>query len=236
MTALRTAGKFKRPPVLASVLAVAGISVLCGLGTWQLYRLSEKEALLARIEQWQAQSPAPELSAADFTEDNLYKHGVLRGEWLAEQTIRLIPRIRKGAPGAHLYTPLRLEDDSYVLVNRGWVPQGYADSTLPQGIAYVEGDIAPFPRPNPFTPQNKPGSQDWYRISAAITGDTLGAEPLPFMLRATRQPEGASLPDTAATAPRINNNHAHYAAFWFCMAGILAVIFFLRFMKPDGKA
>lgn len=229
----------KRPPFTASVLAVAGIAVLCGLGTWQVYRLSAKEELLARIEIWRAETPPPALAPADFKPENLYRHGLLQGEWLAGHTIRLVPRSHDGKPGAHLYTPLKLTSDSYVMVNRGWVPQDYNAPPLPQGRITIEGDIAPYPAPNAFTPENKAGARDWYRLSPSSMDNALGGglKAQAFILRASDSAAGrSSLPDTEATAPQINNNHASYAAFWFTMAGVLALIFFLRFMRTGDKA
>jgi cytochrome oxidase assembly protein ShyY1 len=118
------------------------------------------------------------------------------------------------------------------MVNRGWVPQGSEGPALPGGAAAIEGQIQNFPSPNVFTPDNPRSGRDWYRLNRKAAQGLIKSdiEMAPLILRAT---EG-NMPDTKATTPQIPNNHAAYAAFWFWMASILAVIFFLRFIRKPA--
>lgn len=240
--------RLKRPPLGASVAALCGIGILCGLGTWQLERLQEKEALLHRLEA-QTKAPAMELHFQDFTDDkNIYRHGKLYGRYLADKSVLLIPRTYNGAPGGHLYTPLRLPGGEIVMVNRGWVPDGYDTAKFLAGPPNVQavGEIINLPQPNRFTPDNPSIStepREWYRLDNVALKTLLGEKTriAPLMLRRTSAPgkvgnltdaaaTGKDIPVTEATKPHINNNHASYAAFWYGMALVLAVIFFLRFI------
>lgn len=218
----------KRPPLLASVLALSGICVLCGLGNWQLERLAEKEAFLEQLS-LQQKSPPGTLTHADFSDKNLYKRGTLKGRWLPETTIKLMPRSFEGTPGAHVYTALETEPSRAVMINRGWIAEGSEVPLLESGP--ISGEISKFPTPNFFTPENPAEGFEWYRISPEAVEKMSGGrwEIEPFILRADDGSTGPLL--TAATKPQINNNHASYAAFWFCMAFVLAGVFFLRFMR-----
>lgn len=224
--------KFQKPPLIASVLAVSGIAVLCGLGYWQCVRLAEKEAFLERVALQQAQSPGT-LTPQDFSEDNLYKRGTLKGRWLNDTTIKLIPRSFEGKPGTHLYTAFEIARGQAVMVNRGWLPQG---SPIPPATENtINGEISKFPSPNFFTPENPAEGMDWYRLSPQAIETITGKEwkIAAFILRAD---DNSSPLVTNATKPQINNNHANYAAFWFSLTFILGVMFVLRFMRKDMKA
>jgi surfeit locus 1 family protein len=237
-----TAFHLQRPPLAASLLALCGVGVLCGLGTWQVNRLAEKEAFLRQLKA-EAEQPASALSFQDFTPATLYKRGTLRGHWLSAGTVALIPRTYEGRPGAHLYTPLKLKGGEIVLVNRGWVPDSYQDTALPRGPVTIRGEIIHLPRPNPFTPPNPEtketsGARRWYRLDeAALKTLFPGTETVaPVMLRAENaQEDGVRPPVTKATEIQINNNHAAYAAFWYGMALVLSAVFFLRFMVVKGR-
>ncbi|MCD8497615.1 MAG: SURF1 family protein [Alphaproteobacteria bacterium] len=225
--------RFQKPPLVASILTLGGISVLCGLGTWQLQRLAQKEEFLAQIARWQ-ETPQESLTFDDFSDEaQLYKPGTLQGHWLDNAAVKLIPRSYDGKAGAHIYTPLDIGEGRIVIVNRGWVPQGYDLPESPSGSISLTGEIGRFPTPNMFTPDNPADTKEWYRVSVlafqAALGD--GNEVAPLALRQTRDDSSlTNLPLTDATKPQINNNHASYAAFWFAMAGIMAGVFTLRFL------
>ena len=213
----------RKPPVIASVMALCGIGVLCGLGSWQIERLGEKTRFLEQRALWQSEAPQA-LSFDDFTAENAYRPGTLEGRWLGEEW-RLIPRSFDGLPGAHLYQALELAQGQVVIVNRGFIVPGHYDEAAPAGQARLTGEIQPFPTPNMFTPENAPDSADIYRISPKIVA---GEEVAPLIFREVAG--GRVVPNTAATEAKVNNNHAAYAAFWFWMAAILGAIFALRFM------
>ena len=237
--------RLKKPPLTASLIALCAAGILCGLGTWQVVRLSEKEALLQTIET-EAQKPHTQLSYADFSDKkNIYRYGTLEGRWLPEQSLTLIPRTYEGKAGGHLYTPLALMDGEIVMINRGWIPENYQNAPMPRGSVTVTGEILPLPSPNMFTPDNPSASSDapnrrLYRLDGPTLKTLLGSHVTiaPLILRADNRledenPEGQTPPVTIATQPHINNNHASYALFWYSMALILAVIFVLRFMRDD---
>ncbi len=139
---------------LVSLAALAGFAVTLSLGFWQLSRAAQKEALQAAIK---AQNGLPALNMSAFGPGRdlaplVHRNAVLRGTWLAAQTVFLDNRQMDGKPGFFVMTPLRLESSGGVLlVQRGWVQRNFTDRAqlpqvpTPQGVVEVAGRIAPPP-------------------------------------------------------------------------------------------
>lgn len=147
---MRAAGR--RWLVLAATVLAAALTARLGL--WQLDRAAQKNALQAALESRRA---LPALPAAELARDAAaapaqhHRAIVVEGQWQPALTIYLDNRQMNGRPGFFALTPLRLDDGSAVLVQRGWVPRDADERTrivvppLPQGRVQVRGRIAPAP-------------------------------------------------------------------------------------------
>ncbi len=136
--------------VLLAALALALLTAR--LGWWQLDRAAQKTAMQAALDQ---RSALPPLPAADWPSSAAgalaqeYRHTQVSGVWLNEFSIYLDNRPINGRTGFYLVTPLRLDDGTAVLVQRGWLPRDAADRTHVQpppaepGLVTVAGRIAP---------------------------------------------------------------------------------------------
>jgi len=230
----------RRPPFWATVLTIAGVLVLCSLGTWQVKRLHWKEALLQKIDAVYridaANNPLTidDLKAASLRGE-LYLRGSVHGRFLPDKDLRGSPHPLDGNPGSYLYVPLQMDGGGTVLVNRGWVPAGPLTVETPQTSIIVSG-LFKFPaKGNVFTPPNIPEQQAWYRIDLSQIAAAKGLENLaPYVLYAEGDKD--ALPKPADIRIALNNNHLAYAIFWFAMAGVLIVIYTLRFIVRDRKA
>lgn len=132
-------------------MALLALIATVSLGRWQLDRAAYKEALQIDID---AQKQRPPLDQADFLAldkpaDAIHRTVVLRGLWLAPQTVYLDNRPMHGAPGFYVLTPLALEgSEQTVMVQRGWLQRNFADRTqlgpidTPTGLVEVTGRIA----------------------------------------------------------------------------------------------
>ena len=225
MTALR------RPPLAALLLALLGVAILCGLGTWQLQRLQWKNEILAKLETAYAEQDAQPLDTENFGPRD-FRYGRVSGIFRTDKALLLGPRTRNGKIGNDLLVPFDLGNTT-IIVNMGW-----ADGTLAsQPIHHLNGrqvwfeGLARAPDWNAFTPENDPARNVWYRADtqAIANAKNLGST-LPFILYAERASHkfDAAFPNNERWQP--NNNHAQYAMFWFSMAGILIVVFALRFI------
>jgi surfeit locus 1 family protein len=134
-------------PTLWPTLGVAVVVALTlGFGNWQRHRVAEKEALHEQFEH-AARQPPLELSAMlpDATALR-FRQVRATGEFDAGAQLLIDNRIHSGRPGYEVVAPLRLANDRYVLVDRGWVAQGSTRADLPgvpppAGVISVEGRI-----------------------------------------------------------------------------------------------
>ena len=136
--------------LLLAALAVAALTAR--LGVWQLDRAAQKSQLQQALDQRSAMAP---LTAAELPRRAAevpalqHRRVVLRGQWLSGASVYLDNRPMNGRAGFYLVTPLRLDDGSAVLVQRGWLPRDMQDrtrvATPPEtaASAVVLGRIAP---------------------------------------------------------------------------------------------
>src|SRR6185295_8022579 len=112
------AGYSFRPRLWALALAFAACAAGIALGNWQSRRADEKRARAAEVEKKQVS---------------------LLGVFRAELTVLLDNKIRDHRVGYEVVTPLRLDDATYVLVNRGWFEHGAKEPAAPAGRVRIEG-------------------------------------------------------------------------------------------------
>ncbi len=141
----------------AAVVLLAALAAAAGtarLGLWQLDRAAQKLALHDAQQRQRALPPLPPAELARTPEAvpaQRHRSVVLQGRWLGAYTVFLENRQMNGRPGFYAVTPLRLDDGSAVLVERGWAPRDLLDRTRlavpppPEGVVQVQGRIAPGP-------------------------------------------------------------------------------------------
>jgi surfeit locus 1 family protein len=142
----------RRWVVLVAALAAAALTARLGL--WQLDRAAQKEHLQAMLDTRIALPPLPPAELARDAQAAAAQHYRairIEGQWLPALTVYLENRQLNGRPGFYAVTPLRLDDGSAVLVQRGWLPRDLMDRTRivamppPTGRVVVQGHIAPAP-------------------------------------------------------------------------------------------
>ena len=218
---------------------VLGLSILLGLGTWQLQRLAWKEDLIAQRQAGLAMPPADFPSdAADWPSDaadwrdfdfrTVKTNGSFRHD--LEQLFGV--ETKSGVLGYRVLTPLVRSDGPAVLVDRGWVPADKADPTArtegqPSGAVHVEG-IARYrlnDRPGWFTPENDPSAKHWYSYDLPAMENALGLDLAPLVVEADATPNPGGLPVGGRTKVALTNNHLHYAITWYGLAAALLGVY-----------
>lgn len=135
------------PPSWLAVLSLTAIALLIALGGWQIERRAWKLALIDRVEQ-RVHAPAqpipspaawPTVSAAN----DEYRHVSVSGRFLHDRET-LAQAVTEEGPGYWVLTPLRRDDGTLVLVNRGFVPSDRRDASTrwdgnPQGQVEITG-------------------------------------------------------------------------------------------------
>lgn len=218
-------------PLLATVLTICAVVVLCALGSWQVQRLQWKNNLIAQMEAARAAGPKDVAFAGIKGDAPLYAR--LRGRYGAV-TFHVGPRTYKGEVGSYVFAPIAM-DGGAVLVNRGWVPQGQEKNVKPpEGEVSVTGLLRLPERGNPFTPPNDPVKNEWFRADPAQMAQAAGIGEIAALIMHVENeaPESPSLQPVRATPQAsLPNDHLQYAVFWFAMAGVLLVIYYLRFWR-----
>jgi surfeit locus 1 family protein len=110
-----------RPRGWALALTAAACAAFVLLGNWQARRAEAKRALGAELER-SLKSPPIDLSNMIEVSSLIHKRVLARGRFVAERTVLLDNKLRRGRPGYEVVMPLRLAgSESNVLVNRGWI-------------------------------------------------------------------------------------------------------------------
>lgn len=220
-------------PVFATILMILSLAILCSLGIWQLQRLQWKENLLADIAAARAAGPQ-ETGFEDIRVERAPLYARLRGQY-AKDVFPVSPRTYRGENGFHILAPFVMAGGGVVMVNRGWVPQGQERNiAAPPGTVAVSGLMRLPGRGNPFVPANDPRNNRWFNIDPAQMAAAAGFEHIaPLVMYAESEaPESASLqPVRAALQWSPPDNHGQYAFFWFSMAVVLLIIYYLRFWR-----
>jgi cytochrome oxidase assembly protein ShyY1 len=134
----------RRLPIIPTLLVLVAVGIMVRLGIWQLHRLGEKEALLARYQAAHVSSaevPWPATKAvADMA---LYR----RSRLLCAKVVGhsgIAGRNAAGEPGIAQYAQCVLPDGSQASVVMGWARNPNTTGTWTGGE--VRGIVAPGPR------------------------------------------------------------------------------------------
>lgn len=235
-------GVTARPHGAAWRLLAAGLGVglccvaLVGLGTWQLQRLAEKEALMAMIA---ARAGAP---AADLPPPAAWS-GLTRGrdEYRHVRVVGVFDHAREAlvytvrtaeagppeGPGALVVTPLMRADGPPILINRGFVPQARRDPAT-RATGQVEGqvDLTGLLRmpeeASWFVPLNDRARGTFFRKDPASLAAAMGLEAAaPFIIDLDAGPVPGGLPLAGTTRLTFPNRHLEYALTWYALAATL---------------
>jgi surfeit locus 1 family protein len=237
-----------------AVLALVVVMVL--LGFWQLRRLDDKRGYAALIEARQsapaldvlAVVPAGEAVDAPGVDAVLYRSVTATGVYEDDDTVVVENRTYNGASGAWVLTPLRLEDGSAVLVNRGFIgfdrDGGIVAPPAPEGQVSVDGLVFPSQERGRFGPTDAEqgvldvlARVDLDRFAAQVDYDVLPAYIQLVVSSPPEDPAPAGAPalvPLGAPAPD-EGPHLAYAVQWFIFTTIAAVgyVLLLRRVARD---
>jgi surfeit locus 1 family protein len=234
-----------RPGILPTLGAAALMGLFIALGVWQLNRAQEKQAMLLQYEA-RNQRPAVELRppVADMPS---WRHRRVRvtGHFDADRQFLLDNQVYRGRAGYHVLTPLVLaQDQSRVLVDRGWVPLGASRDQLPQvsvttGEVTLEG-LVYVPYEEAYSLGNMDtGESGWplrvQYIDFEQMAKRLEAPLAKMIIRLdTQSPYGYRR--EWQIAPFTPERHLGYAVQWFAFAAtLLAIYLVVNFKRVDKE-
>ena len=223
-------------PAIATAVALA---ILVTLGTWQLERKTWKENLLGAINARAfgpaVQAPAERDWPSWSPAADEFRRVELTGTFLHDREVQLngLAEERKGQPlqGFYVFTPLRRDDGSLVMINRGFVPTQLRDPTKrseaqAQGPVTVTGLLRNPERRGWFVPANDAGRDQWFVRDLGSMAAGRGLERLaPFYIDADSTPNPGGWPRGGQTPLNLPNNHLQYAVTWYGIALTLVGVF-----------
>ncbi|HTN41210.1 MAG TPA: SURF1 family protein [Asticcacaulis sp.] len=236
---------------VAMMLALSATCVW--LGTWQMQRLAEKEALVAVVDARLGADPVPvppvdQWPGLDVEALN-YQPVSLTGTFRYNQTVTVFTSLANArgpadGPGYWVVTPFMLADGGTVFVNRGFVPQDFQEAAVTDGeddnlqvtISGLlrPGEAAGMMTPGPNTSDRIEWVRDPVRLAAMV--DPAMAPFAPFYVDLPAGPAG-QLPQGGETVVEFTNNHLGYAYTWYGFAIVAVVMlgFWLARQRATGK-
>lgn len=221
----------------ATLASLVSLAILVSLGTWQLARREWKHGLIAQIETRAHGAPAavpdapawPTWSAAEGEFQRVLLDGVF--DHAHAVAIHGLMHDRPGRPvqGYYVLTPLRRDDGSVVLVNRGFVPPALKDEAAapgatPRGRVAVTGLMRASETRGWFVPENGPGG--WFVRNVDEIARSQGLTRVaPFYVDQDAGADPAAWPRGGQTRLVLADNHLQYALTWFGLAATLVGVF-----------
>jgi len=238
-------------PFGLTITVLVALSILIGLGIWQLQRLKWKEGEIAKREAAKTATPIPLVPALLAAKGPEALHGVrvvVDCPGLAQAPYEELYGLAEGQMVNRLVSPCPLEAAPFaaILVDRGYVLQ-----TISARPAVIAGDTHParvvgvLMSPTVVSrggansivfnePPVPPGGRKlWVGRDLPGMAKALGVDaPAPYFLNA----ETSTNPDWQALMPGappmvMSNNHLQYAFTWFALAGVLMAIYAAMLVK-----
>jgi surfeit locus 1 family protein len=214
------------------------------LGFWQLDRLHGRKDANAAIAAAEAMPSLPlkELMAGTGDPGALRFHpAVATGTYDPAHEVLLYGRSSvESETGDQVLTPLRLDDGTAIMVDRGWIPIDQpvpvpGEAAAPAGTVTVTGVLFPPDAiSNPASPM--PSGDRITKVDLGQVGASLPYPILPVYLLLQRQapPQTGALPEPPPLPPLTNGPHLSYTLQWFAFAAT-AVIGFVVLLRRDRR-
>ena len=213
------------------------VAVFLALGSWQVQRLFWKLDLIARGESRAHAEPAPAPGRAEWPaispKKDEYRRVTATGLFQHDKTV-LVQAVTERGAGFWVLTPLRLPDESTVVINRGFVPADKRDpaarvaSEIAAGPVTVTGLLRLSEPGGAFLRSNDPANDRWFsRDVVAIAAAKGLPDVAPYFIDADATPNPGGLPVGGLTVVAFRNSHLVYALTWYALAAMSLVGIYL---------
>lgn len=218
--------------LVVTIVVLIAVGVMVRLGIWQLNRLQGRRAANAAIERQINAPPLPldAQTAANTDPATLtFRRVSVQGTWDYAHEVELRYRSFDGQAGIHLLTPLRIEgSDTYLLVDRGWIPYQQADQTDRRAYqqserAAIEGLV------NQSNTQGdtKTDPGTFSQIDIPAISAQLPYPLLPYYVQRLPSGNNQTLPKSEGEPDLSNGTHLAYMIQWWAFAGTLLITYII---------
>lgn len=222
--------------ILTTLLVILGALVCVRLGIWQLDRLAQRRAFNAQVNAMRALPPLDLPSKDDLT-SMAWRAVRLQGAYDFENQVAIRNQYNDNLPGYHLLTPLRIADNSAVLVDRGWIPAEGNDApsawrkydqpgevTL-SGIIRLSATQPGFgSMPDPPLAPGQTRLDFWIYVNLDRIGQQIPYPVLPVYVQLDPDPNRGDPPIPYQPELDLSEGpHQGYAIQWFTFAALLII-------------
>jgi surfeit locus 1 family protein len=220
-------------------MAGIGVALLIALGTWQVQRAAWKDGLQAALDARLAEPAVALPAATDAPEAWIGRRVVVAGTFDHAREMTVLLAAVDGRSGYRVVTPLHRPDGTALLVDRGWVPLDRRDpATRAEGQVAgpitLEGVVGAGGRRGWLTPEDEPSTGTWFTVDPAAMAAATGIAAPPIVIEAARG-TGPALPEGGQTVTTLRNEHRGYAATWYALAAVLAVVYVV-FLRSERRS
>jgi surfeit locus 1 family protein len=246
-----SAWRWRSGLAVPALFALAAIAIFIALGSWQLQRKAWKEGLIESLEQ-RLSAPPVDLpprarwATLDPARDEFrrvkFSAALLPGAQALVYTSGSALRSDVSGPGYWVFAPARLPAGGLVVVNRGFVPQGWQDPATgdaggtPADTEWVGVMRWPESR-GVFSPTDDPGRNLWFvRDPLAIAAAKGWGDVAPFYIELESPQPAGGLPRAGRLTATLRNEHLQYAITWYGLALVVVTMFVFWVSGRAGRA
>ena len=215
----------------ALVLGLAGVSLLCGLGIWQVQRMYEKRV---QLDAMTAGISVPAIAVPvqfDPVKDR-YRPVTVAGRFTGETLYVLSGKPMIGA-GVQVISVLQTTDNRRLLIDRGFLKDDDKARALTVTDVEILGNLM-WPRDsNQYTPPPDAKTGLWFGRDAVAMAAKLNTEAVMIVARTSTGDGIEAMPVDTSTIP---NDHWGYAITWFSLAFVWAVMTAMLVWRIRRKA
>lgn len=225
--------------LLLTIFAGLALSILIGLGTWQVQRMSWKEALIADIERQMQAEPVALPVVLDDPAVWEFRRVSLTGRFHHDKERHVYRPGPKGGAGYHVFTPFERRSGGFIMVNRGWVAESVKAQELREegqvrGDVTVTGVLRQKEIPPSFSARilGEAEQNIFYLAWPKELAATVGIDVPDYYVAADDSANPGGWPIGGVTRVDLPNNHLQYALTWYGLAaaliGVYAVLAYNR--------
>lgn len=238
-----------RPRLIPSLLTLLLLPTLVALGFWQLDRADQKYAARSLREQRLTQPPVVLKPSDTDSAAMLARKVKVEGRFDLQHQFLLQNQLHQEQPGYQVYAPLRLDAETGVLVDRGWVAAHFGphqpapDLSGPTDSINMTAVVDTPPSIGLKLGEPGAGATDWPRQVQYVDLDwaqqQLGYRLLPYVLLPVDRHEPnlvqTSKPEHIGERGMPPEKHVSYAVQWFALAVALMVIYIVVNTRRDNS-
>jgi len=228
-------------PIVATTIALFCVTVMTGLGLWQLDRKYEKEVRLEQLASRQQNVPFSLTEVLSLGQDNQDYPVSISGDLISKRLFFIDNKIHNGKVGFEVLVPLQT-NQGIVLLNHGWVA-GLGSRTLLPEVDIETGQhykgMVYYPTNNMMITETNKDVETFpallQQVDISLIQGYFDNPVLPFIINLDPDPSSGFIREWTPVVMS-PDKHLGYAIQWFGLAIACLTIYLLSLMKLTQPA